>query len=83
MAERRVVVENRKTGEQYAVTPAAFRKHYEDAGFRILHWEGGEAYDAQPAKAPAKRKRRSRRKAEAAAPVPVEPVGPQPQPDQE
>ena len=83
MAERRVVIENRRTGEQYAVTPAAFRKHYEDKGFRILHWEGGEEYVDQPAKAPRVRSRRSRRrKAEVAVSEPVEPVGPQPQPEE-
>ena len=48
MATRRVVVEHRKTGEQYAVTPAAFRSHYEDKGFKTVSWEGGEAYDSQP-----------------------------------
>ena len=83
MAERRVVIENRKTGEQYAVTPAAFRKHYDDKGFRILHWEGGEEYVEQPDKAPRGSSRRSRRRKAAAEAVsePVEPVGPQPQPE--
>jgi hypothetical protein len=70
MAERRVVVENRRTGEQYAVTPAAFRKHYDDKGFRILHWEGGAAYEE------------GTRKPKAEAPAGVEPVGPQPQPEE-
>jgi hypothetical protein len=82
MAGRRVVIENRKTGEQYAVLPAAFREHYEDKGFRILHWEGGEAYEEQPAKAPRKRRSRAERRAAAATvSEPVEPVGPQPEPE--
>ena len=91
MPERRVVVENRKTGEQYAVTPAAFRKHYDAAGFRILHWEGGEEYVEQPAKAAkdtsaaaAKRRERAReRRAAKRAQAAAQPVGPQPQPDTE
>lgn len=40
-----VIIENPKTGEQYAVTPAAYRAHYEEAGFKILHWEGGAEYE--------------------------------------
>lgn len=96
MPERRVVVENRKTSEQYAVTPAAFRKHYADKGFRILHWEGGEEYAEQPAKAAAtdesdaaKAKREKRaakareRRAQRRAMAAAEPVGPQPNPEQE
>lgn len=96
MPERRVVIENGKTGEQYAVTPAAFRSHYEDKGFRILRWEGGEEYDGKPAGAAAadesdaaRAKREARaarnreRRAARRAAAAAQPVGPQPQPDQD
>ena len=80
MAARRAVIENPKTGEQYAVTPADFRKHYEGNGFRILHWEGGEEYadkgkaastdDAKARRAARARERRAARKQSAAATEP-------------
>lgn len=56
MADRMVVIEH-KDGRTVAVTPADFRRAkvgpdgetYEQLGFRIRHWEGGEPYEP-PAK---------------------------------
>ena len=50
MAEKRVVVESRTTGEQYGVTVADFKKHYEEQGFKIVSNEDGSPYEAPAAK---------------------------------
>lgn len=47
-----VIIESSKTGEQYAVSPADFRKHYEEQGFKIVSNEDGTAFE-EPAKAEA------------------------------
>ncbi len=51
MAKQTVIIESSKTGEQYAVTPADFRKHYEEQGFRIVSNEDGTKYEAPATKA--------------------------------
>lgn len=39
----RVIIDRR--GEQYAVTPAYFRRHYQGAGFQIVRYEDGSPYE--------------------------------------
>lgn len=63
MPERRVIIRHPKSGREYAILPADFRrrkafaeddgsvKTYEEAGFRIVSYEDGAPY--QP---PAERK---------------------------
>ena len=41
-----VVIESTKTGEQYAVSVADFKKHYEEQGFKIVSNEDGSKYEA-------------------------------------
>jgi hypothetical protein len=49
----RMVVIEHKDGRRVAVTPADFRRAkvgpdgetYEEQGFKIQHWEGGEPYE--------------------------------------
>lgn len=45
-----VIIESSKTGEQYGVSVADFKKHYEEQGFKIVSNEDGSPYEA-PAKA--------------------------------
>ena len=46
MATRQgVIIESRKTGEQYGVSVADFKKHYEEQGFKIVSNEDGSPYE--------------------------------------
>lgn len=45
MAKRQgVIIESRRTGEQYGVSVADFKKHYEEQGFKIVSNEDGSPY---------------------------------------
>jgi hypothetical protein len=75
MAEKTVIIESSKTGEQYGVSVADFRKHYEEQGFKILSHEDGTPYEApKKPKAPAKASAKAPAKAKAPAAAPVEPA---------
>lgn len=39
-----VIIESRKTGEQYGVSVGDFKKHYEEQGFKIVAYEDGSPY---------------------------------------
>jgi hypothetical protein len=61
---KRVVIRHPKTGREYAILPADFRrrkafaegdgtvKTYEEAGFRIISYEDGQPYHAPEPPAP-------------------------------
>ena len=52
MAKRQgVIIESAKTGEQYGVSVADFKKHYAEAGFKIVSNEDGSPYDDPDKKA--------------------------------
>jgi hypothetical protein len=53
MAKGGVIIESTKTGEQYGVSVADFKKHYEEQGFKIVSNEDGSPYE-EPAKATTK-----------------------------
>lgn len=40
-----VIIESSKTGEQYGVSVADFKKHYEEQGFKIVSNEDGSKYE--------------------------------------
>ena len=55
MAKRQgVIIESRKTGEQYGVSVGDFKKHYEEQGFKIVSNEDGSPYE-EPATTTAKK----------------------------
>ena len=45
-----VIIESRRTGEQYGVSVADFKKHYEEQGFKIVSNEDGSPYEDPAAK---------------------------------
>lgn len=45
-----VIIEHNKTGEQYGVSVADFKKHYEEQGFKIVSNEDGSPYEDPDAK---------------------------------
>ena len=49
-----VIIESSKTGEQYGVSVADFKKHYEEQGFKIVSNEDGSKYEDPAKPAPVK-----------------------------
>jgi hypothetical protein len=66
-----VIIESRKTGEQYGVSVGDFKKHYEGQGFKIVSNEDGSKYidpeTAAKMKADAEEKAAAKAEAEAKA----------------